>query len=81
MTIAKEVQVAGVAENLQLLPDFRANVLVVWKERRKLALEIVNIGKREIRLANFLNAAHNFQEPTARFSPTLFDEAQAVPLR
>ena len=78
--IPEELQVAAVTENLQLLPDFRANVVVAWEDRREFTLEFVNVRKREVLPTNLLHEPHDFQEPTACLASTLFDEPKAVPL-
>lgn len=68
-----------VAEDLELLADFRADVAVVGVEAREVRLEGVDLVERELGTADPLDAAHHLDQPAAGGEPLLPQEQGLAP--
>lgn len=62
-----EGEIARIPQELELLADFRADVVVVGMKPGEVALKSVHLLQREFGLPQTLHAGHDINEPAALF--------------
>lgn len=62
-----EGEIARISQELELLADFRADVVVVGMKLGEVALKSVHLLQREFGLPQTLHAGHDIDEPAALF--------------
>ena len=76
MAAGGEIEEAGVAEDLELLADFVADVAIVGMERAEAIFEGIDIGECEIRAAQGADNSEDVESPAAFLDREFFERAK-----
>jgi len=81
MPARDKVEIPAVSKELKLLADFIFYVFVVWKNATETFFKCINFIQVEFRLADRINAFHDFDEPASRIRPFIPKEKCSLPFR
>ncbi len=76
MAAGGEIEEVGVAEDLELLADFVADVAIVGMERAEAIFEGIDIGESEIRAAQGADNSEDVEGPATFLDREFFERAK-----